>query len=123
MQGFSEHKFKELLKLFCADVGGEPIIGGQALSQTTVYNDGWLGYDGLLLSGFKHRSIHHRQNELARGKNPSTGSSAFGATPCFASSSCVAFVRSSSFSISRNRNGAGIIDSIIYSSSYSKTSA
>jgi transposase-like protein len=104
-----------------ADLG--PIIKGQLLSQTTVYTDGWLAYDGLLLSGYKHRRIHHHENEFARGKNHVNGIESFWSYAKFASSSCVAFVRSSSFSISRNRNGGAasgirgreIIDSIIYS--------
>jgi transposase len=72
----SERKFKELLKLFCGDVG-QPIIKGQALSQTTVYTDSWLGYDGLLLSGYKHRRVYHRENDFARGKNPVNGIECF----------------------------------------------
>jgi transposase len=45
----------------CSRVELEPVIKGQVLSQTTVYTDGWLGYDGLLLSGYKHRRIHHHE--------------------------------------------------------------
>jgi transposase-like protein len=107
----------------CSRAELEPIIKGQLLSQTTVYTDGWLAYDGLLLSGYKHRRIHHHENEFARGKNHVNGIESFWSYAKFASSSCVAFVRSSSFSISRNRNGGAasgirgreIIDSIIYS--------
>lgn len=47
------------------------------LSQATVYTDGWLGYDGLLLSGYKHRRIHHHENEFARGKNHDNGIQSF----------------------------------------------
>jgi transposase len=53
----------------CSRAELEPIIKGQVLSQTTVYTDGSLGYDGLLLSGYKHPRIHHHENEFARGKN------------------------------------------------------
>jgi transposase len=61
----------------CSKAELEPIIKGQVLSQTTVYTDGWLGYDGLLLSGYKHRRIHHHQNEFARGKNHVNGIESF----------------------------------------------
>ena len=61
----------------CSRAELEPIIKGQLLSQTTVYTDGWLGYDGLLLSGYKHRRIHHHENEFARGKNHVNGIESF----------------------------------------------
>lgn len=61
----------------CSRAELEPIIKGQVLSQTTVYTDGWLGYDGLLLSGYKHRRIHHHENEFARGKNHVNGIESF----------------------------------------------
>jgi hypothetical protein len=37
----------------------------------------WLGYDGLLLSGYKHRRIHHHANEFARAKNHVIGIESF----------------------------------------------
>ena len=61
----------------CSRAELEPIIKGQVLSQATVYTDGWLGYDGLLLSGYKHRRIHHHENEFARGKNHVNGIESF----------------------------------------------
>jgi len=41
------------------------------------HTDGWLGYDGLLLSGYKHRRIHHHANEFARAKNNVIGIESF----------------------------------------------
>ena len=61
----------------CSRAELEPIIKGQVLSQATVYTDGWLGYDGLLLRGYKHRRIHHHENEFARGKNHVNGIESF----------------------------------------------
>ena len=55
----------------------EPIIKGQVLSKATVCTDGWLGYDGLLLSGYKHHRIHHHENEFARGNNHVNGIESF----------------------------------------------
>jgi transposase-like protein len=61
----------------CSRAELEPVIKGQVLSKTTVYTEGWLGYDGLLLSGYKHRRIHHHENEFARGKNHVNGIESF----------------------------------------------
>ena len=61
----------------CSRAELEPIIKGQVLSRTTVYTDGWLGYDGLLLSGYKHHRIHHHENEFVRGKNHVNGIESF----------------------------------------------
>ena len=61
----------------CSKAELEPIIKGQVLSRATVYTDGWLGYEGLLLSGYKHRRIHHHENEFARGKNHVNGIESF----------------------------------------------
>jgi transposase len=36
----------------CSRTELEPVIKGQVLSKTTVYTDGWLGYDGLVLGGY-----------------------------------------------------------------------
>jgi hypothetical protein len=95
----------------------------RVLSQTTVYTDGWLAYDGALLSGYKHRRIHYHENEFARAKTLPTASRVFGATPSSASSSCAAFVGNSSFFNSRSQSGAGIIERIASTFFYSKTSA
>ena len=61
----------------CSRAELEPIIKGQVLSKATVFTDGWLGYDGLLLSGYKHHRIHHHENEFARGKNHINGIESF----------------------------------------------
>jgi transposase len=61
----------------CSRAELEPVIKGQVLSKATVYTDGWLGYDGLLLSGYKHHRIHHHENEFARGKNHVNGIESF----------------------------------------------
>ena len=61
----------------CSRAELEPVIKGQVLSRATVYTDGWLGYDGLLVSGYKHRRIHHHENEFARGKNHVNGIESF----------------------------------------------
>ena len=61
----------------CSRAELEPIIKGQVLSKATVYTDGWLGYEGLLLSGYKHRRIHHHENEFSRGKNHVNGIESF----------------------------------------------
>ncbi len=61
----------------CSRAALEPIIKGQVLSKSTVYTDGWLGYDGLLLSGYKHHRIYHHENEFARGKNHVNGIESF----------------------------------------------
>jgi len=68
--------FTSILKN-CSRAELEPIIKGQVLSKATVYTDGWLGYEGLLLSGYKHRRIHHHENEFARGKNHVNGIESF----------------------------------------------
>ena len=61
----------------CSRAELEPVIKGQVLSRATVYTDGWLGYDGLLLSGYKHHRIYHHENEFARGKNHVNGIESF----------------------------------------------
>ena len=61
----------------CSRAELESIIKGQVLSRATVFTDGWLGYDGLLLSGYKHHRIHHHENEFARGKNHINGIESF----------------------------------------------
>ena len=54
-----------------------PIIRGKVLSDTTVYTDGWASYDSLILYGYKHKRIHHHENEFARGKNHVNGIESF----------------------------------------------
>lgn len=39
---------------------------------TTVYSDGWPGYDGLLLSGYMHQMVNHVQ-EYVRGEVHTNG--------------------------------------------------
>src|SRR5450759_792241 len=108
----------------CSRAELESIIQGQVLSQATVYTDGWLGYDGLLLSGYKHRRILiTTKTSLPAAKTTLTASRAFGATPSSASSSCAAFARNSSFFTLKNRIGAGILERITSTLFYSKTFA
>jgi transposase len=54
-----------------------PIIKGKVLTNTTIYTDGWTSYDGLILHGYKHKRIHHHENEFARGKNHVNGIESF----------------------------------------------
>lgn len=54
-----------------------PVIKGKVLTDTTIYTDGWKSYDGLILQGYKHKRIHHHQNEFARGKNHVNGIESF----------------------------------------------
>lgn len=54
-----------------------PVIRGRVLSRSTVYTDGWASYDGLILYGYKHKRIHHHENEFARGKNHVNGIESF----------------------------------------------
>lgn len=54
-----------------------PIIQGKILEGSTIYNDGWKAYDGLILNGYDHYRIFHAQNEFARGKNHVNGIESF----------------------------------------------
>jgi transposase-like protein len=54
-----------------------PVIQGKVLSGSNVYTDGWTSYDGLILYGYKHKRIHHHENEFARGKNHVNGIESF----------------------------------------------
>ena len=54
-----------------------PVIKGKILTDTTIYTDGWTSYDGLILHGYKHKRIHHHENEFTRGKNHVNGIESF----------------------------------------------
>ena len=54
-----------------------PVIKGKILTNTTIYTDGWASYDGLILHGYKHKRIHHHENEFAGGKNHVNGIESF----------------------------------------------
>jgi len=34
-----------------------PVIKGKVISGATVYTDGWRYYDGLILSGYRHKRM------------------------------------------------------------------
>lgn len=53
------------------------VVKGKVLRGSTVYTDGWTSYDGLILYGYKHKRIHHHENEFARGKNHVNGIESF----------------------------------------------
>ena len=61
----------------CSKASLQPIIRGQVVSSSTLYTDGWSGYDGLILDGYKHHRVHHHENEFARGKNHINGIESF----------------------------------------------
>ena len=54
-----------------------PVIRGKILTRATVYTDGWTSYDSLVLNGYKHRRIHHREDQFAWGKNHINGIESF----------------------------------------------
>ncbi len=54
-----------------------PVIKGRVIEDSLVYTDGWRSYDGLILSGYNHKRIHHHENEFARGKNHVNGIESF----------------------------------------------
>ena len=47
------------------------------LKDSLAYTDGWRSYDGLILSGYNHKRIHHHENEFTRGKNHVNGIESF----------------------------------------------
>jgi transposase-like protein len=47
------------------------------LEGVSIYSDGWKSYDGLILYGYKHKRVHHHENEFARGKNHVNGIESF----------------------------------------------
>ena len=61
----------------CSRASLMPIIKGKVLEKSSIYTDGWSAYDGLVLSGYKHRRIHHSRDEFARGKNHINGIESF----------------------------------------------
>ena len=54
-----------------------PVIKGKVIKGSTIYTDGWTSYDSLILYGYKHKRIHHGENEFARGKNHVNGIESF----------------------------------------------
>ena len=54
-----------------------PVIKGKILTDTTIYTDGWTSSNGLILHGYKHKRIHHHENEFTRGKNHVNGIESF----------------------------------------------
>lgn len=54
-----------------------PVIKGRVLENSTVYTDGWRSYAGLIVSGYRHKRIHHQRDEFARGKNHINGIESF----------------------------------------------
>lgn len=54
-----------------------PIIKGKVLTGSIVYTDSWKSYDSLILSGYRHKRIHHAKNEFVRGKNHVNGIESF----------------------------------------------
>jgi len=54
-----------------------PVIKGKVIKGSTLYTDSWRSYDGLVLNGYKHYRIRHRENEFARGNNHINGIESF----------------------------------------------
>ncbi len=50
-----------------------PVIKGLILEHSTIYTDGWMAYDGLVLNGYEHYRVFHSENEFARGKSHVNG--------------------------------------------------
>ena len=50
-----------------------PIIQGLVLEGSTIYSDGWVAYDGLIVNGYDHYRVFHSHNEFARGKSHVNG--------------------------------------------------
>jgi transposase-like protein len=38
------------------------------VNESIIFTDGWRGYDGLVLEGYKHYRVHHSANEFAKGR-------------------------------------------------------
>ena len=54
-----------------------PIIKGKVLPGATVYTDGWRSYDGLIVSGYRHKRIYHEKNQFANKRNHVNGIESF----------------------------------------------
>ena len=61
----------------CSKQSLMPIIQGKVLEGSTMYTDGWKGYDGLILNGYDHYRVFHSHNEFARGKSHVNGIESF----------------------------------------------
>jgi transposase-like protein len=46
-------------------------------SESTIFTDGWRGYAGLVLEGYKYYRVHHSENEFARGLRQINGIESF----------------------------------------------
>lgn len=44
-----------------------PLIRKFVRRGSTVYTNGWMAYDGLVLNGYRHYRINHDQTEFSRG--------------------------------------------------------
>jgi transposase-like protein len=55
------------------------MIKGHAspVNESIIFTDGWRGYDGLVLEGYKHYRVHHSANEFARGRRHINGIESF----------------------------------------------
>jgi transposase-like protein len=47
------------------------------VNESIIFTDGWRGYDGLVLEGYKHYRVHHSANEFARGRRHINGIESF----------------------------------------------
>jgi len=66
----------------CQKATLQAIIRGHVAPGSTLYSDGWGGYDGLVDMGYRrHLRVAHGRGEWARGMRTSTASRAFGALP------------------------------------------
>jgi transposase len=54
-----------------------PVIKGRVVEDSLVYTDGWKSYDGLILSGYKHKRVFHSKDEFVRGKSHVNGIESF----------------------------------------------
>lgn len=61
----------------CSKAALMPVIKGKIVEGSTIYSDGWTAYDGVILSGYKHKRVFHHENEFARGKNHINGIESF----------------------------------------------
>jgi transposase-like protein len=50
-----------------------PVIQGTILEKSVIYTDGWKAYDGLILNGYDHYRVYHRENEFVCGKSSVNG--------------------------------------------------